>query len=323
MDHRGCFCGQTISKDSTLHSSSDCSSPCTSDREISCGGAGYLLIYQLRSTLTPANTSSSNTTSTESPISTAFAQNAKNNTRMWVGIAIGIFVFLVILALISTGWILRRRKLKRARDNPDLDIAGILAGEDGVASFTTRRNPSTVVTGGRRNRVVDDSRNYVNPLSAIPEDGDRQRIEALEGWKKGVVPPLSADDMVVASEAEGSQYRRGTVAEGYEELNTEDHGLRTEGLAYVDSRLEELETSVPEGCEEADEVGTSQDQQVGNEREVSKNGNRSDPSTRQHQSASVARNNLSVPDQVVVGREGASKTAWWEKPGLHRSQKRK
>jgi len=63
---RECYCGITLSDLSKPQDPALCSSACTGDATISCGGSGFLVLYELRSAITSSSTSSLTATNTTS-----------------------------------------------------------------------------------------------------------------------------------------------------------------------------------------------------------------------------------------------------------------
>jgi hypothetical protein len=70
-----CYCGLTISPFSTPHTAAYCSSPCAADNSASCGGYGYLTLYELRTAVDTTNTTNT-TSSTSSTISPPTSSNS-------------------------------------------------------------------------------------------------------------------------------------------------------------------------------------------------------------------------------------------------------
>ncbi|KAG4439050.1 hypothetical protein IFR05_005478 [Cadophora sp. M221] len=201
---RECYCGLTLSLLSKPVIEDYCSSPCAADSTTICAGYGYLTLYQRRSTLNSTNT---NTTFTLSPPMSPIApvspspkgkSHSKHSPGFWIGIFLGIFLFL----LLALGLVWYSKRYRAASRALALSNAGLSTTNTSfLGSFALmhpsqkRHRPVNAVyteDGRRFGIVVDDAATdagtYVSPMEESPFPGIRSR-PTFEEWKTGTVAP--------------------------------------------------------------------------------------------------------------------------------------
>ncbi|CAG8978676.1 hypothetical protein HYALB_00004658 [Hymenoscyphus albidus] len=102
---RECYCGQTLSNSSTIRDPAYCSYPCSGNMTTTCGGYGYLDLYQLKSTITNTSQNSTETTSstsnsTPTSTNTSSPHDPGKTAGMWVGVAFGVLIFLTLVGFL-------------------------------------------------------------------------------------------------------------------------------------------------------------------------------------------------------------------------------
>jgi hypothetical protein len=184
---RECYCGLTLSNDSTPVEPSYCSSPCPADLKTSCGGYGFLTLYELRSSI---NSTTSSMTSTSSPTPTASHTakpkgiNQLKTTGMWIGIGFGLAALAGILALLLW-WEQRRYNTRKRRQAMEVGTGKFIGGYKLEQERPRNYAASPGTDDGRRNGFIGESNLYnAPPLHEVQsEESGRRHREAFSMWK--------------------------------------------------------------------------------------------------------------------------------------------
>ncbi|KAG9238920.1 hypothetical protein BJ875DRAFT_286865 [Amylocarpus encephaloides] len=132
---RGCFCGLTFSNSSMLSDPSNCQSPCSGDQNTTCGGFGFLELYQFIITrpelssnfsVLTTNPTTTNDITNETPSATAnpttipisspsSPPHSSSVVGLAVGISFGVFFFTLIVAVLVT-YVIYRYKRRKSSD---------------------------------------------------------------------------------------------------------------------------------------------------------------------------------------------------------------
>ncbi|EPE25540.1 hypothetical protein GLAREA_01452 [Glarea lozoyensis ATCC 20868] len=173
---RECFCGLSLSNTSTPVDSLNCASPCAGDSNTSCGGFGYLTLYQLTATLSTSNLTIPNTTtpanSTTSPITPA-STSQPSNTGLWIGISFGLLALILLIALLLY-----------------FENRHYLAHHLGPPPFSPHQTRLPRLPFVRPNRESYLNTAYTATVpETISEKKGPERRSTLEAWKSGTVLP--------------------------------------------------------------------------------------------------------------------------------------
>ena len=236
---RECYCGLVLSNDSTLHDAKYCSSPCSGDAATSCGGFGYLTLYELISaintTVPTSKTPSPTSPSSPTKITIPGTGHDTNKKGLWIGICLGLFfLILLVFSLLRLG---KFPRLTRKRTTSSLEASrGFLGGYRLNHRLRPQRSRDTFDDGRRFGCIADGP--YVAPLDIQTEEAGRKSRNTFEAWKRGSVPASPED--VKASIMMGdtlSEETRASAGMG----DTKRGELRDLGLTSVKiGRLAEL-----------------------------------------------------------------------------------
>jgi hypothetical protein len=174
-----CYCGTSLSNSSSKVDPLSCVSPCAGDNSTSCGGVGFLSLYQLTSTIP------------RSPKRTRSA----SNIGIWIGISLGLF-FLILLIVLAL-WYENQYYNRHHRTSTGPPAESAHTGRLATLPFFTFTKPKHESSPGYLyqtyeppiGKSVPDT-GYTPPQNLSEHKKGPERIKSLEAWKSGTVLPL-------------------------------------------------------------------------------------------------------------------------------------